>query len=267
MSIELTRARQNLNSISSLLKRDKILPAASALHDGLVTFVKGKLLKSEKQEFSNLLERNLSLLNNHPGIRQVYPVLLILEPGKEKDLLENLRQLMSVLESEMSENALESLQELDRKKKQALSEAQALLSKKEMDAADQIFKRLIRDFQEDFELKIEIVDLLLEAEQYLKAIDYLKHAYRDNPGSVHVYNRLGMALRKLGRFPESEKAFSQAVKIQPRDEYLHFNLGRLYLDMQDWHKAMHSAQKALSINPDFEQARKMLKFALNKTKS
>ncbi len=260
MSQEITKARKNLNSVSTLLKQDKILPATTAFHDGLTTYLKGNLLQSEKKEFADLLDRTLYLLNNNPKIREIYPILLELEPGKEKDLLENLRELISTLQKGMTDIAKISLEELEKKKKQALDEAKTHLNDKNIDKADAIFRKLIREHDKDFDLKIDITDLLINAEEYQKAIDYLKSAYKDNPGSIHIYNRLGMALRKLGRFEDAEKAYLQAVKIHSKDEYLHFNLGRLYIDMKYWNKAFMSAQKSLKINPDFDQAKKMLKF-------
>ncbi len=264
MSNEITKARRNLNSVSSLLKQDKLLPAATAFHEGLATYLKGNLLQNEKKEFVDLLDRSLYLINNHPKIREIYPILLILEPGKEKSLLENLRELINALGSGMTDNAMESMKDLEKKKNQALTEAKKLLSEKEVEKAELLFRKLVRDYEKDFDLKIEIIDLLLNAQEYHKAIEYLKIAYKDNPGSVHIYNRLGMALRKLGKFEDAEKAYMQAVKIHPKDEYLHFNLGRLYIDMSEWAKARNSAEKSLKINPEFEQARKMYNFTSNK---
>ncbi|MFO7727873.1 MAG: tetratricopeptide repeat protein [Desulfonatronovibrio sp.] len=264
MSIELTKARQNLNSVSSLLKRDKILPAAMAFRDGLTTYLKGNLLQSEKKEFADLVDKTLYLLNNHPKIRENYPILLALEPGKEKELLENIRELINALQADMTDVAKESLKELEKQKQKALAEAKSHLKDNDIEKAEAIFRKLVRDHEKDFDLKIDITDLLLDAEQYQKAIDYLKKAYKDNPESVHIYNRLGMALRKLGKFDDAEKAYKQATKLHPKDEYLHFNLGRLYIDMKNWDKAMQSAEQAIKINPDFEQARKMLTFTRKK---
>lgn len=266
MSIEITKARKNLNSVSSLLKQDKILPAATAFLDGLTTYLKGNLLQNEKKEFLELLDRTLYLINNHPKIREVYPILMKFEQGNERELLENIRELINTLESGMTDNARLSLEELEKRKNQALTQAHNLLGKKEVDKADAIFRKLIREYEKDFELKIKIADLLINAEEYQKAIDYLKSAYQDNPKSIHIYNRLGMALRKLGRFEDSEKAYLQAVKIHSKDEYLHFNLGRLYIDMEQWTKAMKCAEMALKINPRFENAQKMLKFTRARVK-
>ncbi|EFI35865.1 Tetratricopeptide TPR_2 repeat protein [Desulfonatronospira thiodismutans ASO3-1] len=264
MSAELNKARKNLTNIPSLMKQDKLLAAVTALQEGLTTFLKGNLMQSEKKEFLEMIDRSLHALNSNQALRQVYPVLLKLEPGKEKELLQNVRELQSALQEEMTSEAKESLAEMEKRKTDTLEKARSLLKEGQQDKADASLRKLVREFTDDFDLKINIADILISAEAYEKALDYLKMAYRDNPRSVHIYNRLGMALRKLGRFEDSEKAYSQALKITPQDEYLHFNMGRLYMDMQQWNKALHSAYKALEINPDFEQARKMLHYSQKK---
>ncbi|WP_028574299.1 tetratricopeptide repeat protein [Desulfonatronovibrio hydrogenovorans] len=266
MSNEITKARKNLNSVSSLLKQNKILPAVNAFYDGLLTYLKGNLLQNEKKEFADLLDKTVYLVNSHPKVREIYPILLTFESGKEKELVENLRELLNAMQNSLADNAKDTLAELEKRKRESLAQARQRLDEKDIDNAQAIFKKLVRDFDKDFELKIDITDLLINAQEYQKAIEYLKLAYKDNPGSVHIYNRLGMALRKLGRFEDSEKAYQQAIQIHSKDEYLHFNLGRLYIDAGKLTEARLCAEKALKINPDFDQARKMLNFTMNKTR-
>ncbi len=91
-------------------------------------------------------------------------------------------------------------------------------------------------------------------------------AYREDPTSIHVFNRLGIALRKLKRFEEAKKAYHHALKLNPQDEYLYFNLARVYLDEKDLAKAKEIVEKALQINPNFDAAAKMLKFINKKIK-
>ncbi|NCC60646.1 MAG: tetratricopeptide repeat protein, partial [Verrucomicrobiae bacterium] len=41
----------------------------------------------------------------------------------------------------------------------------------------------------------------------------------------------------------------------------YFNLGRVYLDMKMWKNAITAADRALAINPEFGEAKKMKLFA------
>ena len=58
MSARLTKARQQLTQIRSMLKQGKYHPAAQAYHDGLLTILKEPLMKAEKEEFQRMLEDN-----------------------------------------------------------------------------------------------------------------------------------------------------------------------------------------------------------------
>ncbi|WP_291321098.1 tetratricopeptide repeat protein [Desulfonatronospira sp.] len=260
----MNKARKNLTNVPSLMKQNKLLAAVTALQEGLVTFLKGSLMQNEKKEFLELIDRSLHALNSNHALRQLYPVLLKLETGKEKELLQNVRELQSALQEDMTSEAMDTMAEMEKRKKETLENARKMLSRGEYDKADSALGKLVREFDDDFDLKINAADILINAEAYQKALDYLKMAYKDNPSSVHIYNRLGMALRKLGRYEDSEKAYKQALKLTPRDEYLYFNMGRLYMDMQKWAEALQAAEKALRINPDFKQAQKMIQYSLKK---
>ncbi|MFP4658456.1 MAG: tetratricopeptide repeat protein, partial [Desulfonatronovibrionaceae bacterium] len=249
---------------NSLLKQGKPLAAVTAMHDAIQTFLKSSLMQNERKEFTQLVEDAVYRLNSNPHLRELYPVLLEYKPGKEKDLLQYLREIIDTLQEDITAAARESYAELEKRKQKDLQEGRELVQKKDVEKADAIFRKLEREHEGDFDLKIEIADIWLNAEEYTRAIDHLKNAYKENPSSVHIFNRLGMALRKLNRVEDAEKAYKQALKLGPGDEYLHFNLGRLYLENKMWDKAIKSAERALEINPDFTEAEKMYTFARKK---
>lgn len=127
--------------------------------------------------------------------------------------------------------------------------------------AKQVCDRLIDAARTGTELKITVADLFLEFGKYDEALEYLKSAYADNPDSDHVFNKLGMTLRKSGRLEEAEKFYIQALERQTQDEFIYFNLGRVYLDMKRWKNAI-AADRALTINAELAEARKMKLYAL-----
>ena len=263
----LRKARSQINSLNSLLKQGKPLAGVMAVNEAIQSYLRSSLMQSEKKEFQEMVENAVYKLNSNAQLRELYPVLLEYEPGKEKELLEYLRELIETLQENVTAQAKESFSDIEKRKKEALQEASDLIQAGNFEKADAVFRKLEREFEGDFELKIKIADILLDAEQYQKAIVHLKNAYKDNSSSVHVFNRLGMALRKLGRLDDAEKAYRQALKLCPKDEYLHFNLGRVYLENKSWEKAMHSAERAVSLNPDFNEAEKLRHFAQKKTEN
>ena len=76
---------------------------------------------------------------------------------------------------------------------------------------------------------------------------------RDFIGIEDEFRHIRMADREaLGQY-------SRALKVNPRDEHILFNLGRVHLDLKDYAQASQMFRKALDINPNFVEAQEMLK--------
>jgi tetratricopeptide (TPR) repeat protein len=264
MSAELTRARQQLNQIRSLLKQGKYQPAAQAYHDALLTFLKNPLMKAEKEEFQRLLEDNAHHLNNDKELRKVFPLMIQYAPGKERDILDIIKELLQELMNSAASEAQLIMSMMDKRKQDELERGQKLLDARQYTEASAVFKALVTEFSNDPELKGNIGDRFIKAGRYEEAYEYLAAAIDESPESIHFYNRIGIALRKLGKFDVAEKYFARAVKFAGRDPHLFFNLGRLYVDWKRWDKCAKAACMAIKLSPDFEEAKKMLLFANKK---
>ena len=260
------KCKQKLLSVPGLLKQDKIQAAITSIFEAVQEMLRASLLVAEKKDLRQFLQDSLYYLDNNQQLRQIYPVIIEYKEGEEKQLLSQLKEIIDLLQEKLSQNARQHLADLEKQKRASLTKAQELIQEKNIEQAEQIFKKLIEKFYNDFQLKIDISDALINAQEYKKAIKYLKLAHKNKPDSVHVFNRMGMILRKLGKYEQSEKAYLQALKLNPDDEYLYFNVGRLYIDSQKWDKAALMAQKAVKINPGFQQAKKMLLFVQKKLK-
>ena len=80
-----------------------------------------------------------------------------------------------------------------------------------------------------------------------------------NPEDVHVYNRLGIAYRKQGKFQEAIDEYKKALQVDPQDENLYYNLGRVYLEADMIAEAKAQFRKALELNPDFPEVLQILR--------
>lgn len=265
MSKSLIDARKKLNSVNSFLKKGKYMTAVQAVRDSVVNVFGQSLMKAERTEFEQLIRDVTYSLNSDANLRKVYPLVIKYEPGKEKDLLKAMNELLKALQEQVSDQAREDLAAFERRKEEGLQRGQALLDKKEFDAAKSVFDELVQEFSDDSDLKANIADRYLKAERYQDAFKLLDDALRDDPNAIFLYNRIGIVLRKMGDFETAEKYYLKALAVCSDDEYLHFNLGRLYYDWKKWRKMGVAAQRALDLNPDFKQAAKMLQFAKKKT--
>ncbi|WP_462324291.1 tetratricopeptide repeat protein [Desulfoplanes sp.] len=255
------KIKQQLSSINTLLKQGKLYAAVNSLHEVLGFFLRTNLLKHEKQEFEQQIEWAVYQLGHDQELKKVFPLLISYQPGEEKKLNNTINELLSTLQAEKSKEASQQLEEWKNRKQRDLEKAQAALDSKEYDKARYLFSKLCKEFKEDMELRADVGERFLNAGLYDEAIDYLKAAYEDNPKSPHVFNKLGMALRRSKNFEEAERFYRQALSTSPNDEYILFNLGRVYIDWRQWKNVEQTALRALEINPGFVEAQKMLKFA------
>ena len=261
MSSELTRARQQLSNIRTLLKQEKIQMAAQALHDGLIAFLKHPLMKAEKQEFQRLIEDSTMYLAAAPKLKEVFPIALMYKEGEERELIKTLQDLLKELQQNVADEAQSLLQALEEQKRKELEKGQLFLDTGQKSDAISVFNALLAKFSEDAELKNNIAERYLRAGMYEEAFKQLAEAIELSPENIRYYNSIGMALRKMGKFETAEKYFAKAVNVAGRDPHLFFNLGRVYVDWEKWDKCAKAAMMALKLDPNFTEAEKMLSFA------
>jgi two-component system chemotaxis response regulator CheY len=88
-------------------------------------------------------------------------------------------------------------------------------------------------------------------ELFLQAIDTAPH-------DVNLYNRLGVALRRQQKHRQALEYYQQALKLDPKNEKVHFNLGVLYFDLGEKDKAREAMRLALQLRPNFTEAQDFL---------
>lgn len=264
MSNQLINARKRLNSVPTMLKKGKYMAAVQGIHDGLILFLKNPVMKGEREEFENILFKVTQALNNDKKIREVYPLVINYNPGDERALLDSMRELLQELQKEVTDSVQDEMQAILAQKKAGLERGQGHLENQEFDQAKVVFDQMVKEFSGDTDLKADIADRYLNAGRYKEAFHMLDDALKDDPNAIHLYNRIGMVLRKMEDYETAEKYYLKALTLTEDDEYLHYNIGRLYFDWKKWAKMAKSAQNAVNINPNFEEAVKMLKFAQKK---
>lgn len=67
---------------------------------------------------------------------------------------------------------------------------------------------------------------------------------------VATFNRLGLLLRRAGKWREAAAEYQKAIAVLPNDDSLYYNLAMAWLDGKEFESARASALKALALNPD-----------------
>lgn len=262
MSNSFMKAKNQLHQINTLIKQGKTLAAATSLYEAINFVTRQSLLKHEKSDFTQAIGQAVFYFSDSPELKKVYPLQITYTEGEEKALLEQLKEVLELLQTELNESLTEI--DLENFKKTKLEDARQLLERKEYDEAKDAFDKLASKLEDDTGLKEEIARKFFNAGRYKESIEYIEKASNQNADSAHLFNQFGMELRKRGDYAEAESFYLAALKIKRYDEYLLFNLGRVYLDWKRWDMVEKTAKQAININMHFEEARKMLAFAQKK---
>jgi len=68
----------------------------------------------------------------------------------------------------------------------------------------------------------------------------------------------GVLYRKKGDLNTALKYYLKAIKVHPNESHIHYNIGRLHLEMKDPTESKKHFAKAIQLDPDFEEAREVL---------
>ena len=104
----------------------------------------------------------------------------------------------------------------------------------------------------------EVAEVFLQAGMDQVAEDLFTKSIQNQPDNVHLYNRLGIALRRQNKHQEALKCYQTALDLAPANEKVYFNLGILYFDLGNREKALQAFQTALRLRPDFVEAQKFI---------
>jgi len=264
MSTELIKARALIAAVAPNTKQRRLVPAVNSLFEGISIALRNPLMKTEREEFTKLIDQAVYHLATDQELQKVYPLVITYEPGREKDLLNTMRDILNVLTDETTDKVKDIMVERGKRKEELLLKMQGLLDRGEAAIAKVTADRLIADYPSDTSLRVDIADRFLRAECYPEAFGYLEEALEKDPEALYLYNRIGIVLRKMRDFPTAEKYYLRALEFSDKDEYLLFNIGRMYADWRRWSQAKEFAKRALAIKPDFAEAEKMLAFAKKK---
>ncbi len=74
----------------------------------------------------------------------------------------------------------------------------------------------------------------------------------------NIFNSLGIIYRKNRKIKEAIRHYKMALKVDPDDDRICFNLGRAYLENRQTVLAKEIFERALKLNPDLDVARQKL---------
>jgi tetratricopeptide (TPR) repeat protein len=101
-------------------------------------------------------------------------------------------------------------------------------------------------------------EIYLSSEKDDQAEEILNEILEVNPDTINVYNTMGVLYRRKGDYPTALKHYEKALKIHPEEPNIHYNIGRIHVEMKNLDEAKSCFIKALALDPGFKEAREVL---------
>jgi tetratricopeptide (TPR) repeat protein len=135
-----------------------------------------------------------------------------------------------------------------------------LLEEGRKDEGGMVLEQAVRQtpVQDRKAMQVKVAEAYLAAECFAEAEKLFSGVLESDPGELQLYNRLGIALRRQGKYAEAERCYNQALMVHPDNPAVIYNLGVLYVQMKQLPKAIQFFERALKINPNFKDARETL---------
>ena len=86
----------------------------------------------------------------------------------------------------------------------------------------------------------------LQTKDYEKALVEFQRSINTNPKNKMSYYATGMVYDMMGRYPDAEKYYKEAIDIDSDFSDAHNALGTVYMKQKKWKDALKSFQRALS---------------------
>ncbi len=119
--------------------------------------------------------------------------------------------------------------------------------------AEAVLSRLIAEHPDLPGPYFNLALLMQRRARHQEALDLLDRGIERSRGSAVAYNAKGYSLKSLGRFLDAEKAYLQALAINPENANTHLNIGILYeLYLQELRRALghYERYQELAEQPD-----------------
>lgn len=206
-----------------------------------VRILMGKVHEDKKdyeraqQLYEEAVEKNPQYLRAHNTL-----AALLLKTGKKQEALHSLEKAAKI--SPINPDRQIAIGNL------------ALESEGDIKKAQRAFEAAIRQSPERAN---DIAEIYLKNGKAEEAEMFFRNAL-SRKVSIHLYNRLGIALRHQKKWKDAIVEYTRALEIEPRNDILFYDMGMAYLEGNKKEDAIQRFKKALEINPGFADPKKML---------
>jgi len=124
--------------------------------------------------------------------------------------------------------------------------------------AEQLLREVIEQEPEFGQAHYSLALLLAEEQRLEEAIPYFESASELNPDQSRIFYNLAIANQTLDRPEQSESAYLEAIKLEPENGDYQYGLLTLYMQQEQYEKALEQARVLQELNPNNTRIRQIL---------
>ncbi|ADN09809.1 tetratricopeptide repeat protein [Sulfurimonas autotrophica] len=91
-----------------------------------------------------------------------------------------------------------------------------------------------------------------------EALEYYKEALELDPNNTYIHQAMASLYRKMGEYASARNHLNKSLEIDATNPITYYNYGNLLVDMKHFDEAKAMYEKAIKLNPDFEEAKEEL---------
>jgi tetratricopeptide (TPR) repeat protein len=121
----------------------------------------------------------------------------------------------------------------------------------DLKTADKIYKKLLNQYPNNFEILFNYAVLNFDLKNYIKSEELFKKAILLNNNNHQIFNGYGVLLKELKRDEEAAEKFYKSIEI--KNDYLnaYLNLFQIYKNYNNQEEMLKIIDKIISIKPNF----------------
>lgn len=96
--------------------------------------------------------------------------------------------------------------------------------------------------------------ILQEQQNEEQALEYYKEALKSDNNNEFIHNSIATLYRKNGEFVSAKLHLNTSLQIDDKNPITYYNYGNLLVDMQKNDEAIQMYEKAIELNPNFDEA-------------
>lgn len=150
----------------------------------------------------------------------------------------------------------------DRKADKAIAQAEAHYKRKEFFSAEFEYSKALALDEDNVRANFGQGKVYLaqgepdKAKEVFEKLTHIDAVYEEK--NKHIFNELGIELRRQGLYDQAIAYYTKALSFTENDENLLFNAARAHFEKGGMKSARYYVEKALTINPSLEEARRLL---------